>query len=105
MDSFVEINLYRLLQEGLNNVRKHADAGRVIVKLVGVYPNIILRIEDDGKGFDVQAREEALDSEKRMGLRSMRERVNLLQGKMTIQSRPMQSTKVLIHFPFNRGKK
>jgi len=104
-DHNIEINLYRLVQEGLNNVWKHADAGHVAVKLIATHPNIILRIEDDGKGFDVQAREEALDSEKRMGLRSMRERVNLLQGKMTIQSRPMQSTKVLIHFPFNRGKK
>ncbi|MBW1838280.1 MAG: hypothetical protein JRI99_15405 [Deltaproteobacteria bacterium] len=60
LDSFAEINLYRLIQEGLNNVRKHADAGRATINLVGAHPNIILRIEDNGKGFDVQARELAL---------------------------------------------
>ncbi|MEA3435095.1 MAG: PAS domain S-box protein [Thermodesulfobacteriota bacterium] len=91
-----KIHLYRLIQEGLNNVRKHADADQVTIKLVGAFPNIILRIEDDGKGFDVKARELALDNDKRMGLRSMQERVNLLQGRMTIQSRQMKGTKIFI---------
>jgi PAS domain S-box-containing protein len=100
MDPFIQINLYRLIQEGLNNVRKHAEASQVVVKLVGAYPDIILRIEDNGKGFDIQAREQQLDNEKRMGLRSMKERVNLLQGQMTIQSYPMKGTKIWIKFPF-----
>ncbi|MFC1811381.1 PAS domain S-box protein [Thermodesulfobacteriota bacterium] len=94
-----KINLYRLVQEGLNNTRKHADAHQATVILIGASPNIILRIEDDGKGFDVQARELALDGEKRMGLRSMRERVNLLKGQMTVQSNPMKGTKVFIKLP------
>jgi signal transduction histidine kinase len=102
-DSNTEIHLYRLVQEGLNNIRKHAHAERATIKMVGAYPNIILRIEDDGKGFDVKARELKLDKEKRMGLRSMKERVNLLQGRMTIQSRPMKGTKILITYPF-KGK-
>ena len=54
LDFDTEINLYRLVQEGLNNVAKHAAAGSVTVKLVSAYPSIILRIEDDGKGFDVE---------------------------------------------------
>jgi PAS domain S-box-containing protein len=94
-----KINLYRLVQEGLNNIRKHADALQAAVMLIGASPNIILRIEDDGKGFDVQARELALDGEKRMGLRSMRERVNLLKGQMTVQSSPMKGTKIFIKLP------
>jgi len=100
LDTDTEIHLYRLVQEGLINIHKHADADRVTIKLVGAFPNIILRIEDDGKGFDVKARELALDHEKRMGLRSMQERVNLLQGRMTIQSRPKKGTKIFIKFPF-----
>ena len=56
LDFDTEMNLYRLVQEGLNNIRRHAAAGQAIVKLVGTYPNIILRIEDDGKGFDVEER-------------------------------------------------
>ncbi len=95
----IEINLYRLIQEGLNNVRKHAHADRVSVKLVGAYPDIILRIEDNGIGFDMQAREHRFVSGKRMGLRSMKERVNLLQGQMTVQSYPNKGTKIFIKFP------
>ena len=103
-DSFVQINVYRLVQEGLNNIRKHAEAKRVSVKLVGVSPNIILRIEDDGKGFDMQTRERSINREKRLGLRSMKERVNLLQGQMAIESQPGKGTKISIKFPYKRGK-
>lgn len=95
-----KIHLYRLVQEGLINIRKHAHATRGVIKLIGTAPNIILRVEDNGKGFDVRARELALDNEKRMGLRSMRERVNLLQGQMSIRSRPMGGTKIFIKFPY-----
>ncbi len=99
LDPNTEIHLYRLVQEGLNNIRKHADTERAIVRIVAMFPNIILRIEDSGKGFDIKERELELDHEKRMGLRSMRERTNLLGGRMTLQSRPMQGTKISIKFP------
>lgn len=99
LDSNTEIHLYRLVQEGLNNISKHADSDQAIVRLVGVFPNIILRIEDNGKGFDIEERELGLGDEKRMGLRSMRERTNLLGGQMTLQSRPMQGTKIYIKIP------
>jgi signal transduction histidine kinase len=99
LDSDTEINVYRLIQEGLNNVKKHAEASRVTVKLVRAFPNIILRIEDDGKGFDVDARRMASPREKRMGLQSMEERVHLLQGKMEIHSRLMHGTKIIIRIP------
>ncbi|MBW2327946.1 MAG: hypothetical protein JRF45_16055 [Deltaproteobacteria bacterium] len=104
MDSNSEIHIYRLVQEGLNNIHKHADAAKVNVMLMGSSPNIILRIEDNGKGFDVKARELVLSNEKRLGLRSMKERVNLLQGQMTIQSRPMKGTKIFIKIPFKERK-
>ncbi|MDO9264705.1 MAG: PAS domain S-box protein, partial [Desulfosalsimonadaceae bacterium] len=104
MGAFIEINLYRLIQEGLNNVRKHAEADQVVIKLVGAYPDIIVRVEDNGKGFDMQAREHQLDSERRMGLRSMKERVKLLQGQMTVQSRPLKGTRIFIKFPFKEDK-
>jgi PAS domain S-box-containing protein len=103
-DQTLGINLYRLVQEGLNNVRKHADADHVSVNLLASHPNIILRIEDDGKGFDVKAREAAFDGEKKMGLRSMAERVGLLQGRMKIKSAPMQGTKIIIKIPFMKDK-
>jgi len=94
-----QINLYRLVQEGLNNVRRHADAGRVAVRMVASHPNIILRIEDDGKGFDVENRLSEARDAKRMGLQGMEERVALLQGKMTIRSSPGHGTRIFIEIP------
>ena len=99
-----EINLYRLVQEGLNNIRKHAEAADAFVKLVAASPNIILRIEDNGQGFDVERRLEAATNEKRMGLRSMEERTCLLGGKMTVESFPLKGTKILIKLPQKKGK-
>lgn len=96
-----KINLYRLVQEGLNNTRKHADASRVTIRLAAAHPNIILRINDDGKGFDVKERLANALNEKRMGLRSMEERANLLQGNIEIQSQPMQGTKISIKIPYS----
>ncbi|NVM20385.1 MAG: response regulator [Desulfobacterales bacterium] len=104
LDFDTEIILYRLIQECLNNVKKHADAGHVNVKLVGSFPNIILRIEDNGKGFEVHDRMLAAQTEKRMGLRSMQERVALLEGEMRIVSLPGQGTKILVEVPCKRGK-
>ena len=99
LDFFIQINIYRLVQEALNNIRKHAEARRASIRLIGAHPNVILRIEDDGKGFDVEARQRALDQEKRLGLRSMKERVSLLQGQMAIRSRPGQGTRIHVKFP------
>jgi PAS domain S-box-containing protein len=104
LDFDTEMNLYRLIQEGLNNIRKHAAASRATVRLVGAYPNIILRIEDDGKGFNVEERARTADSEKRMGLRSMAERVSLMQGEMTIEAQPLKGTRIIIKFPFQEKK-
>ena len=91
-----EINLYRLIQEALWNIKKHADASHVTIKMVASFPYIILRVEDDGKGFDIKDRMVSATKEKRMGLRSMEERVSLLNGKMKIHSRLGEGTKIYI---------
>jgi signal transduction histidine kinase len=101
----MQINLYRLVQEGLTNIHKHAAAGRATVTLAAAFPNIVLRIEDNGRGFDVQKRASAIGQEKRMGLRSMQERVTLLNGEMKLQSKPGQGTKVVIKLPFAEKKR
>jgi signal transduction histidine kinase len=100
LDPNIEINLYRLVQEGLNNIRKHAEADHVVVRLVSSFPNILLRIEDDGRGFDVAERLTRVSTEKRMGLRSMEERVGLLKGRMGIRSAPGEGTKIFIEVPY-----
>ena len=100
LDSEMEINLYRLVQEGLTNIRKHAEATQITIRLVAAFPNIILRIIDNGKGFDVRSRLATAVEEKRMGLRSMEERVNLLGGAMKIQSQPEKGTHLAITIPY-----
>jgi len=100
LDFNTRINLYRMIQEGLNNIHKHAEATRAVVKLTAAYPHIILRIEDNGRGFDVQKRAREIDSEKRMGLRSLQERTDLLGGVMIVTSKPGQGTKILIKLPY-----
>jgi len=104
LDFDTEINLYRLIQEGLTNIKKHANADHVTIRLVAAFPNIILRIEDNGRGFDVQKRLATITKEKRMGIRSMEERVKLLQGEMELQSRPRQGTKISIKLPYKENK-
>ena len=104
LDFDTEINLYRLIQETLINIEKHADASRVTIRLVASFPNIILRIADNGKGFPVESRLNTAFSEKRMGIRSMQERVDLLHGKWKIESRLNEGTKIFVEVPY-KGKK
>jgi len=96
----IEIHIYRLIQECMNNIRKHADANRATILLLGSSPNIIIHIRDNGKGFDVKAQELSSVATKRMGIRSMQERVNMIHGSMMIHSQPMKGTQVSIKIPF-----
>ncbi|MBF0510524.1 MAG: sensor histidine kinase, partial [Deltaproteobacteria bacterium] len=104
LDFDTEITIYRLIQEGLNNALNHADAGLITVRLVTSFPFIILRLEDDGRGFDVPQRLAVALSERRMGLSSMRERVSLLRGKMRLESLPGKGTKIVIEVPYKENR-
>ncbi len=99
LDKDIEINIYRLLQEGLNNIVRHAGATRVLVRLVASFPNVVLRIEDNGRGFDVEEWMKRPIDEKHMGLGSMQERVKLFDGKMRITSVRGKGTKIFIEIP------
>lgn len=105
LDFDTEINLYRIAQEGLNNVRKHSTATSAIVRLVASHPMIILQIEDNGCGFDVGVRKTQLLKEKRMGLRSIEERVGLLNGSLRIQSKRDLGTRIHIEVPYTDIKR
>jgi signal transduction histidine kinase len=100
LNDFALINIFRLVQEGLNNVKKHANTDRVDVTCSYFHPNIALRIIDFGQGFDTENRLAAMTSEKRMGLRSMTDRVSLLGGTMEVRSAPMKGTSILIDLPY-----
>lgn len=103
LDFDTKIAGYRLIQEGLNNIKKHADATHAAIRLIASFPNIILRIEDDGKGFNVQEQSVTAINGKHMGLLSMEERVSFFAGKMKIESRLNHGTKILIEIPMEKN--
>ncbi|MBA4392804.1 MAG: hypothetical protein C0407_04540 [Desulfobacca sp.] len=104
LDYNTKITLYRLIQEGLNNIKKHSGADRVTIRLVSSFPNILLRIEDNGRGFNVKNSLDLAVKEKHLGLISMSERVSILQGQIKIQSEPGKGTKILIEVPSKAEK-
>jgi signal transduction histidine kinase len=90
----VETTLYRVVQESLTNIVKHANAHKVSVSLARRGSAVAAVIEDDGAGFDQRAvREEG------MGLLGMRERLALLDGRLEIESRPGAGTTIVAEVP------
>jgi signal transduction histidine kinase len=98
LDPDVETLLYRVSQEALTNVARHARASSVRVRLHGGSGGLVLRIEDDGIGFD-PARVAAHDDESAFGLRSMQDRVRLFAGRFVLRSTPGAGTTVQIEVP------
>ncbi len=94
----IEVTLFRILQEALNNVYKHAGVMQATVKLEITEKQVNLSIIDIGRGFDVEKvlKGEGLES---YGVIGMRERVDLLEGKFYIKSAPGRGTEIRIKIP------
>ncbi|AMK10270.1 PAS domain S-box protein [Pseudodesulfovibrio indicus] len=105
LDFDVEINLYRMVQEAVRNICRHAEASKATVRLIKSHPDILIRIEDNGRGFSMEERLARADQDKRMGLRSMEERARLIGGVMDIQSLPGTGTRVVFKVPFENAKR
>jgi signal transduction histidine kinase len=92
--------VYRVLQEALTNVAKHAAARSVSVGLVRDEATVELRVQDDGIGFEQATRPEAAAGDRRrLGLQGMRERAALLGGSVEVESLPGAGTTITAHFP------
>jgi two-component system sensor histidine kinase UhpB len=104
----IETALYRIAQEALTNIAKHAQARHVQLRLSYQASQVTASIEDDGVGFDVQKKMTVDATGAGAGLFGMRERVTVFGGSLTIQSRPEQGTRLLIELPIlphpTRGK-
>jgi two-component system sensor histidine kinase DegS len=96
LKSSVKAAIFRLVQECLNNVEKHAQAKIVHVKLEFLQENLHLVVKDDGIGFDPNDR---AANGATFGLLGMKERTQLLEGTMEIQSEQGQGTKVIFQIP------
>lgn len=95
-----EIQVIRVIQEALTNVRKHSGARQASVSVRSADDQTVFVVEDDGSGFDPDAMSAERDG---FGLSSMRERTESVDGRLTIDSTPGQGTRVVVRLP-GRGR-
>lgn len=95
--NLVIVTIYRIVQECLNNIDKHAEAEKIFFSFKNKNNKCVIDIKDDGKGFNVKKN----ISEKHFGLSLMRERVELLNGKIQLSSKIGKGTKIHIEIPLD----
>jgi len=91
----VKINLYRILQESLQNINKYANASNIFVGLESHNEQVTLKVSDDGAGFDVSGRKKGI------GLQNMLSRANECNGSLDITSKKGKGTTIKITVPLN----
>lgn len=99
LDQSVELNLYRITQELINNALKHARATSIFVQLVKTGERLTLMVEDDGKGFDLSK----LKMSEGIGLSNIEMRTKVLNGELNIDSAPGRGSVVTIEISLNEN--
>ncbi|MRX41892.1 PAS domain-containing protein [Flavobacterium sp. LC2016-23] len=99
LDSLIEINIYRLTQEAINNAIKYAESSHIIVQLSHSQTLLSIIVDDNGKGFDITAVDKKRNSESGMGLLFMKERVQYINGRVFIKSIPGEGTRITFNIP------
>ncbi|NNC46509.1 MAG: sensor histidine kinase, partial [Winogradskyella sp.] len=95
IDQNKSLNLYRFVQESLNNIIKHANAKAVLVSIEKTSNLVTITINDNGQGFDTNDAQK-LNS---LGLKTLKERIRILNGKLIIKSKPNNGTSIIAKFP------
>ena len=91
----ININIYRIIQESMNNALKHAKANEITIDLSLLKDNLKLEFSDNGVGFD----KEILKNSKQFGLIGIKERVQSLKGTFELQTHPLEGVKLIILIP------
>ena len=92
-----QLNVYRIIQEHLNNILKHANAKKISINIQHKEDQIKLSIKDDGQGFDINARRKGI------GFKNIQSRAELLNGKMNVISKPGEGCLLAVDFPVNNA--
>ncbi len=95
-----EINVYRIVQESLNNIIKHSDASEVLIKIQKLENEIVITVKDDGRGFDT---EKVKPTGGGMGLVGLQERTNMLDGRISINSSNGNGTEIRVILPIKNS--
>ncbi len=95
----LEQNVLRIAQEAVTNALKHADAGRILIRVHFAAASLVLEVKDDGRGFDPSG--VFLLAEGQFGLMGMRERAERLNGQLELTSAPGSGTQVRVCFPID----
>jgi len=102
LDYTTQINIYRIAQEALRNIRKHSAATHATVRLIASSPHIILRIRDNGRGFNPShLNSSTVSQEPHIGLTSIEERTRLLHGEFQISTAPGKGTEIKVRVPMH----
>jgi signal transduction histidine kinase len=99
LDSLIEINIYRLTQEAINNAIKYAESSHIIVQLSHSQTLLSIIVDDNGKGFDIHSVDKKRNSESGMGLLFMKERIQYINGRVFLKSIPGEGTRITFNIP------
>jgi PAS domain S-box-containing protein len=99
-----QINIYRIIQESITNIEKHAQANNVSVIIQRLQDQVSFVVEDDGKGYDKNEGFGDEVFEKGLGLKSLKERVWMLRGVFDISSNEGKGTRITINIPLTKGE-
>ncbi|KUJ62690.1 histidine kinase [Flavobacteriaceae bacterium CRH] len=99
LDSLIEINIYRLTQEAINNAIKYAESSHIIVQLSHSSTLLSIIVDDNGKGFDISAVDKKRNSESGMGMLFMKERIQYINGRVFFKSIPGEGTRITFNIP------
>jgi signal transduction histidine kinase len=97
-----QLVLFRIAQEAITNIKKHAEASKVVIKLKSEKHKMHMVISDNGKGFYVPVQLGTMASSGKLGIIGMQERVQLLGGTLNIQSRSGEGTSVIVEIPLEK---
>ncbi len=101
MDSLVEINVYRITQEAINNAIKYANSSEIIVTLSHSKTILSLTIDDNGKGFNPAQVKAKKNGNGGMGMTFMRERIKYINGRLFMNSSPDNGTRITLNIPLD----
>jgi signal transduction histidine kinase len=95
----VETSIFRVVQEAVTNIVRHAEAKTARIQLEHEDERVSVLIEDDGRGFDLRQVLNSPDRARALGLLGMEERISLLGGTLSVESAPGEGTRVRAEIP------